>query len=208
MVDWLLGLQGGFLYVGIFFALLGGAFGLPIPEDIPLLLSGVLLHRGNCHLTSTFLTCYFGILIGDIIVFSIGRKIGRSARSRGWLNLKISPETIEKTKKALEKRSFITILLARHLFYLRTVTFLTCGALKMSYKSFIISDAFAALISSTFMLSFGFMFAEHYDKIIGIFSTAKITSLFLILFLIAAAFIYYLLKRKPSITEKNPNSLE
>jgi membrane protein DedA with SNARE-associated domain len=174
MIDWLFSLDGQYLYGGIFLMLLGGAFGLPIPEDLPLLLGGVLLHQQKAELGEMFLVCYTGIIIGDIILFTIGKRIGASSRNRGWFESKLSPKVLRKTRLAIERKSFITILIARHLFYLRTVTFLACGALKMSYTRFIIADMFAALISASFMLSFGFMFSDSYEYIISVFKTTKL----------------------------------
>ena len=189
MIDWLFSLQGMYLYGGIFLLLMGGAFGLPIPEDLPLLFGGVLLHQGHAELLYMFASCYTGIILGDIFIFSVGRKIGSSPKRRGWLESKLSPSMLRRTKVAMERKSFMTILVARHLFYLRTVTFLACGALKMSYLRFILADMFAALISATFMLCLGFMFADSYPVIVEIFHRTKIVVL------IAAVLVAFLFWR-------------
>jgi membrane protein DedA with SNARE-associated domain len=65
----------------------------------------------------------------------------------------------------IERRTFLTILIARHLFYLRTVTFLVCGAVRVSPARFIGADAIAALITTPLMLSIGYLFAEHYEAL-------------------------------------------
>src|SRR5476651_2634423 len=141
MFDWLFAQSGAGIYLSLFMLLMGGAVGLPIPEDIPLIFSGVLLQRGHVDIYVVFVTCYLGIIIGDTIIFCFGRKIASSVQKRNWLNEHFSKTLIERTKHQIEKRSFFTIVLARHLFYLRTITFLTCGAVRMNFKKFLFADA-------------------------------------------------------------------
>jgi membrane protein DedA with SNARE-associated domain len=206
MIDWLFSLDGQYLYGGIFLLLMGGAIGLPIPEDLPLLLGGVLLHQGKAELSEMFAVCYLGIIIGDIIVFTIGKRIGASSRNRGWFESKLSPKVLRRTKIAIERKSFVTILIARHLFYLRTVTFLACGALKMSYFRFLLADMFAALISASFMLSFGYMFADSYQYIIDVFKTTKLVSIIVVALIILL--IVWKLRKSRALKEKVSASKE
>lgn len=196
MSEWLF-LQNGFaVYVGLFVLLMGGAVGLPIPEDVPLILAGILAHRGNGKLQFIFLTCYVGIIVGDLIIFSIGRKLGAKISNKNWFNTRISPAALERTKRALEKRSLLTILLARHLFYLRTVTFLACGAVRMSYSRFILADAFAALISASVMMALGFYFSENMDEIFHLLQKTKYLSLGAIIVVLFGV-AWYLKMRRP-----------
>ena len=195
MVDWLLALEGWYVYGGLIAMLLGGAIGLPIPEDIPLLLAGVLLHQGTAELGLAFISCYCGIMAGDLFLFYVGRKLGSSANKRGWFKAQLSPEKIEETRASIKKRGFLAILLARHLFYLRTVTFLACGAMRMDVKYFILCDGFAALLSSTLMISLGFMFSENYKAFLAHFKEFKV-GLVIIGVIIALIFITrYLIKK-------------
>jgi membrane protein DedA with SNARE-associated domain len=60
----------------------------------------------------------------------------------------------------------MTILIARHLFYIRTATFLMCGAVRISFARFVIMDAIAALITTPLMMGIGYIFANNYDAIL------------------------------------------
>ena len=75
------------------------------------------------------------------------------------------------------------IFLARHLFYMRTVTFLVCGAVRMRFQKFLIADALAALVSAPIMIALGYLFSEHYQDIFAAFGQAK----FLVVILSVAA---------------------
>ncbi len=201
MSEWLFDQTGGVVYVSLFLLLMGGAIGLPIPEDIPLLIAGVTIHRGHVDPYITFLTCYLGIVVGDAVIFFFGRKIGNSVQKRGWLASRFPPELIEKTKRELEKRSFFTILLARHLFYLRTVTFLTCGAVRMSFKKFFIADALAALVSASLMLSLGYLFSNEYERLIGFIKQMKMGVLWIVLFALIIGLVYYRRKKRQRLNQ-------
>jgi membrane protein DedA with SNARE-associated domain len=70
-------------------------------------------------------------------------------------------------RQNLEKQTFLTILLARHLFYLRTATFLFCGAVRISFTRFLIADAIAAVITVPLMVGIGVICGEHYREILA-----------------------------------------
>ena len=166
MYEWIFDLQGLILYIGLFVALVGSAFGLPIPEDIPLIAAGIAVHQETGNLIIVFLVCYFSIILGDIIVFYIGRRFGPNLFNKKWFRSKVPPSKIRKVKINLERKSLLMIFLARHLFYLRTVTFLTCGAVKMKPSRFIAADSVAALVSAPLMIGIGYLAAEHYQTVL------------------------------------------
>lgn len=145
--------------------LMGGAIGLPIPEDLPLILAGIAAHLGKGQVVVIFLVCYTSILIGDSIIYFAGRKFGPKIFGTKWFKKKIPPNRIRRIRLNLEKRSLLMIFIARHLFYMRTVTFLTCGAVKMRVGRFLIADAIAALISVPLMMSIGYLASEHYEEV-------------------------------------------
>lgn len=161
MNEWLLLQNEYVIMVGLFLLLVGGAIGLPIPEDIPLILAGVAVHSGSINLTWAFLVCYFGVIAGDLIIFSLGKKLGPAIFQREWFKKRFGERDLKLIRLKLEKRGIWMIFIARHLFYFRTMTFLTCGAVKMSYKRFIVADCIAALISVPIMLWVGYIFSEH-----------------------------------------------
>jgi membrane protein DedA with SNARE-associated domain len=74
----------------------------------------------------------------------------------------------------LERKTFLTIFVARHLFYLRTITFLVCGAVRVSFTRFLVADAIAALITTPLMLGIGYLFGQHYDQIVEIIKQVKV----------------------------------
>lgn len=165
-LEQLLTTEGYLIYLLLFMFLMGGALGLPIPEDLPLIAAGVFAFREEANIFGLFATCYLGVVTGDILIFVIGRRWGSALFSSPWFKRKLSPRRLKRFKQGLERNRFFTIFLARHLFYLRMVTFIACGAVKMSYTRFILADAIAALVSVPLMMTIGYTTWEHQERLI------------------------------------------
>jgi membrane protein DedA with SNARE-associated domain len=207
MEEWLLLQPSAWLYVTIFLALIGGVFGLPIPEDLPLIAAGVLIKKGRADLLIMGVICYSAVIFGDIIIYRIGSKLGPALFTRRWFRRRVSLSQIKKMRANLDKRSFLMIFIARHLFYLRTVTFLACGALKMSFVRFLISDLIAGLISLPIMIGIGYLGAEHLDLLIQEISTIKRGVFYISAPLIILAVIFYYRYRKANQIDSEDPSL-
>ncbi len=201
MLDQLISLDGAIVYLAIFLALMGGAIGLPIPEDLPLVAAGILVQNGSASLPVLFVVCYAGVMIGDLIIFFVGRRLGPKLFSQEWFQKKLPPSKIRRFKLGIERKRLMTIFIARHLFYLRMVTFLTCGAVKMKPSRFILADALAALVSVPLMMTIGYYAAEHYEEI-----AKNIEIIFLVLFIGLIGFWVFRKRRKPKNGKAAPLS--
>jgi membrane protein DedA with SNARE-associated domain len=195
MQEWLLLQDGMIVYVSVFFLLLGGAIGLPIPEDIPLILAGILAHNGKAQLNLLFGVCYIAIIAGDIFIYGIGWQFGPALYTKPWFRSRFSESKIKAIQKNLERRSILMIFLARHLFYLRTLTFLVCGAVHMDFRKFLIADALAALISAPIMIGLGYMGAQNYEAISNGVARIKHITLFSVFVILVIGIYLYLRNR-------------
>lgn len=194
-------------YVKILALLLGGCFGLPIPEDIALVWAGILVHD-EANIFVMAIVCYFGILLGDILIFRAGRLAGPSLLKKRWIRSRIGSEKLQTLRAKLDSRAFVTVLIARHLFYLRTATFLVCGAVRMRFWRFLVADAIAALLTVPLMMGLGYLFAEHQDVLFTALGKVK---LILVGFGIAALLLivlYRIKKRKSEALETSDEEVD
>jgi membrane protein DedA with SNARE-associated domain len=204
MAEWLLAqllAQGEVaIYVVIFALLLCGALGFP-PEDLTLILSGIVLNHGKVDPQTLFIVCYIGTILGDIFIYAVGRWFGKTLFQKEWFKRRVRKARLRQMRNGLERRHFLMVFFARHLFYLRTVTFLTCGALHTSFLRFIAADCLSAVVSVPLMLCLGYLAAEHYDTVMRYIGHAKAISLFIVL--AVAAFALWLLygRQKPPESE-------
>lgn len=166
MFDFILSSHGVLAYIIVFSMLLAGAVGIPAPEDLTLIAAGILSSLSQVNTLLMGIICYIGILTGDLIIYRIGWLAGPALFRKKWFRKHISTHRLQVIRTNLHKNTVFTILVARHLFYIRTATFLMCGAVRISFSRFLIIDAFAALITTPVMMGIGYMFAHNYDQIL------------------------------------------
>jgi membrane protein DedA with SNARE-associated domain len=173
--------------------LLAGAVGIPAPEDLTLIAAGVLSSLSQVNTLLMGVICYIGILTGDLIIYRIGWIAGPALFRKKWFRKHISTHRLQVIRTNLHKNTVFTILVARHLFYIRTATFLMCGAVRISFSRFLIIDAFAALITTPVMMGIGYVFAHNYDQIL--YYLDKVKFFLVAAGICAAAVVVYRYKR-------------
>ncbi len=201
--DWFLAQEGQFLYLLICLTLIGGAFFLPFPEDLILIIVGILVQRNLVELQWAFLIAYVSIVVGDMILYGIGFRFGINLFSKRWFRNRIPPSKIKAVRARLDKNFILAIFLGRHLFYLRTITFICCGAVKMKFLRYLFADMLAALISSTIMITIGYYASENYQSIRGYIQKSEIVMAVVIT---ASVLYWYYRRRKAKQLQKTNES--
>ena len=121
--------------------------GVPIPEDITLILGGMLAGVGNISLLGAMIAGFIGVLIGDTFLFFLGRKFGYRVFKFKLVKKMLSEERIQKARSRIHKNSKFICFTARFFPGLRAPIYLVAGAMKVSPATFLILDGFAALVS-------------------------------------------------------------
>src|ERR1017187_757389 len=68
-------------YLGIALILILGGLGLPIPEEAPIILAAVLSRNDQMTWPLAIASCLAGVLIGDMVVYSLGYFYGEKVLS-------------------------------------------------------------------------------------------------------------------------------
>lgn len=140
--------ESSFSLWGPFFILLICGLGLPIPEDIVLIVAGMLAQDDGRSWIATAALMYAGVLGGDSIIFLLGRRYG--ARLLAWEithNL-FPPKKQARVARLFERHGSIVLLIARFLPGLRAPIYSTAGAMGVKYLKFLAYDGAAALVSA------------------------------------------------------------
>lgn len=156
--EWIASENGLYVHIAVLIMLVLGGFGFPIPEDIPVILGGVAASKGIVSLHAVFLTCYCGVLFADQVIYFVGYYFGPKLLEAGTKSSfipSITAERVEAVREGLRRRRLLYIFIGRHLFPVRTATFLSAGALRIPYLEFLLADALAALVSVTIVLWLG-----------------------------------------------------
>ncbi|MDP3038708.1 MAG: DedA family protein, partial [Deltaproteobacteria bacterium] len=134
-----------FIYAGLFLILFLCGLGLPIPEELTLLAGGFFVHLGITRFYPTLVTVFVGVLIGDMAMYSIGRKWGQGIITHRQMRKFFSESRLERAKQFFCDHGSKTIFIARFLSGFRVAAFLAAGTMGMKPGKFLILDTLAAL---------------------------------------------------------------
>lgn len=146
-------------YVGVFAALIAAGFGLPIPEELPVLTAGVLCGHADTTLQWMIMlpVCIVGVVVGDGIIYTIGRVWGPRLLDNAWVQRKlVPPEKRAKIEKNFHDRGVLILLTARLTPGIRTPIFLMAGILRVPLARFLLADGLYAIpgVTTLFFLAY------------------------------------------------------
>ncbi|MBJ6762139.1 DedA family protein [Myxococcaceae bacterium JPH2] len=170
----LLGNSQGFIaYATVFGILVACGLGVPLPEDISLILGGFLAHKGAASLPIMMAVGFLGILAGDSLIYLAGRRlgsrIGRDGKggAGGFFARIVTPEKRAKVESLFTAHGQKIVMIARFMPGVRAVTYFTAGSVGMPYWRFIFWDGLAALLSAPVFVWLGFHFGSELDMVIS-----------------------------------------
>ncbi len=189
-------------YVGIIILMAIESCNIPIPSEIILPYSGFLANRGELNIHLAALAGALGCLIGSLISYYIGYKLGRPFLMKHGKWLLISHEDIEKTDRFINRFGDLAFFFSRVLPIIRTFISLVAGVARGRLISFSIYTFIGSWIWSYLLIIVGWQMGEHWDKLGPIWDRFDIIIVIVILVAIAIHVIRALKnsKNRPSHT--------
>lgn len=184
-------------YAGIFVLLILGGVGLPLPQDITLILCGLSISTGIIRPVPTLIVVYSGLLIADYFLYSVGRKYGPSIVTHKRFRRILTPERLAMLEDKFNKRGVLIILLGRHVIGVRAQLILITGIMGMPPHKFLAADAVASLFTMAIWLGTGYAGGNSLQAIRrGIIRTEHIVILITILLIVIWLFVRYFKSRR------------
>jgi len=152
-------------YLIIFLWLLACSLGLPFPEDVPLLTSGWLVHMGFARLALMIPVAMVGVLAGDCILFSLGKRFGHHVVEHRFLRRVVNPARLLMAERLFQRHGVKIIFIGRFLPGLRPMIFMAAGVLRVPFSAFAVVNGLAACISVPTLVVLGKIFGHNLDKI-------------------------------------------
>ncbi len=154
-------------YVLVLGLILLSGFGLPIPEDIPLIMAGYLCYplHGYADPWLLFPLAFLAVVGADLMVFVLGRKYGHHVPKLPLMRRFLTEKRLAKTESLLHRHGGKFMFAARFLPGLRAPAIFTAGNFKIPYWKFLLYDGGAALISVPLILGLAYYFAEHLEQV-------------------------------------------
>jgi membrane protein DedA with SNARE-associated domain len=146
-------------YLGIIVVLVLTGSGLPVPEEVPIIAAGIASSVGTLEPWWAFLSCLVGALLGDSVLYAIGYHFGHSLVTRHprFAHL-VHAEYEAKIEQMIRRHGLKVFFLARFMVGIRAPVYLTAGILRMSFRRFLLIDAFCAtcVVGLFFGLSYAY----------------------------------------------------
>jgi membrane protein DedA with SNARE-associated domain len=154
-----------FTYPAMLLLLSAAGLGVPISEDLVLLIAGALASQGVTHYLPTLLAGYFGVILGDALIYHWGKKLGPKAYEHRHVRKVISPQRAEKLRSHFARHGFWTVVVGRHTPGLRAPIFFLSGASGVGFGKFLLADMLSAAVTVPAVVTLGYLFGEHLDDI-------------------------------------------
>lgn len=166
LFEYLLEMSGVGAYAIVFGILVACGLGVPLPEDIPLIAAGYLVWDGTAEWLPMLAVTMAGVLLGDSILFFLGRKLGVRILE-GRAQTLFPPAKVRRTRAYFRKYGEKIVFFARFVAGLRAVVFFMAGALKMRYQRFLFLDGIAAALSVPIWIGLGYGMGNYFGDEIG-----------------------------------------
>ncbi len=174
-------------YAVLFALVLAEALGLPVPAALALLIAGASSARGPLHLHVVLLTSLSALLLGDSLLFLLGRYSG------WWLlgilcKLSINPEScILRSAESFRRYGRTLLVLAKFVPGINSLAPPLAGSMNMRYLRFFPFDVAGASLYAFVWCGAGFVFS---DVITPLTNGLKAGSHLLMLLVVIAIAVY------------------
>ena len=190
-MDFLL-LNGGYLGIILFLVLTG--CGLPIPEEVPIVLAGVLSSQGRMEPEFAFAACLFGALLGDSVMYAIGYHFGHGLLLKHpKLGKIVGAEREEYFEQAILRHGFKVMLLARFMVGIRGPVYLAAGVVRMPFRKFILWDLVCATLVVTTCFALSYFYGQQITELVR---NAELTLTLVICILGVVAGLWWMRSRR------------
>ncbi|MGE7024396.1 DedA family protein [Solibacillus cecembensis] len=142
-------------YLAIFFVLVLGIFGIPIPDEVLLMIVGYFTNIHVLNYELAIFISFAGAFIGVTISYIIGRKAGRPliVKYGKWIGLK--EKRVMKVESWMKKYGAYSLIFGYFIPGFRQVICCFAGISKMELKTFITFSAIGSFLWSFTFITIG-----------------------------------------------------
>ncbi|MGH7415927.1 MAG: DedA family protein [Candidatus Rokuibacteriota bacterium] len=153
-------LIGNFTYPGVFLVLLSTGLGVPIPEELPIVIAAMMSRWQVMHWGGALASCLGGVLAGDMLLYWVGRHFGRRVLEWPAARRILTPEREARVMHAYHRHGLKFVVMARLVMGLRAAAFLTAGVVRVPFLRFLLVDVAAVLVSVPLAFGLAYVVAD------------------------------------------------
>ncbi len=153
VIQWI----SNYRYFGIFFLLIFGIIGLPVPDEWLLVISGYLAFRNILGLFPTLIIATMGSVCGLTVSYAIGRTSGDFVVRKYGRWLSIDNNKVIRAQQWFQNLGHWVLIVGPFIPGVRNLIGYIAGASRLRFDVFVRFAYLGALISSTSFVTFGYL---------------------------------------------------
>ena len=188
-------LQGAPAYALVFAALASSGFGLPVNEDLLVIVAAALTLRGVMDPVVLAVVAWLGVLTADLLVVHWGRLLGARLLEHPRLARLLPPRRLAVLQGRMQRWGPGYLALVRFLPGLRSPMLFTAGSLRVPYRQVLLFDGGAGAIELPLLISVVRTIGTRWEDIVAALQRHQGAIVVGALVLLAAAAAWWLLRR-------------
>lgn len=181
-------------YGALFFLLILGIVGLPVPDETLLVFSGYLVSTGRFQAIPTFLAAVAGSVSGISISYVLGRTLGHAAVERYGRMIHLTPARVEALHRWFQRFGNWLLSIGYFIPGIRHFTALFAGMSGLEFRVFAPFAYTGGFVWVALFLSLGYWFGENWPEIVESIHRYTLPTLFL---LVGVVVVVWMVRRRP-----------
>jgi membrane protein DedA with SNARE-associated domain len=189
----------------VFVWLAAESCGLPLPNEIVLLLAGSIAaqqHSGSLPV-ALIVVATMGSLLGAAAAYTIGQRGGRAAVLRYGRYIRLDQARLDSVEAWFARTGAVAIFITRITPFVRTVASFPAGMLRMPRRQFFLASAAGSLLWCVVMVSLGNALGANYEVALRLIEQYTPIAVVVLVGLVAAYFWVH--RRLSQVGERPPN---
>ena len=149
-------------YLGFFLFIAATGCGLPFPEEVAVVIAGVLSSQDKLDWRIAFAVCLAGAVVGDSFMYAIGYRWGHGIFTSHPRFAKLfATENEQQFQRSVEAHALKVMLLARFLVGIRAPVYVMTGVVRLPFRRFLVYDIISASLVVGVVFGLSYVFGEH-----------------------------------------------
>ncbi|MFC3883338.1 DedA family protein [Bacillus songklensis] len=188
----LLAIVDNYGYIALFFVLWLGFFGLPVPNEVIVMSSGLVAFKSYLLPIPAFVVTYAGVICSLTTLYLLGRFFHDTIYSR-VKKLKKVESYVRQSTRLIEKHGSMALVFSYFLPGVRHFVPFLAGQSHMPYRTFALFGYSTTFVWTSALFASGYFFGQYIDEIVEFIYSYGI-ALFLGIFLLVV--VYQKISRK------------
>jgi membrane protein DedA with SNARE-associated domain len=148
-------------YPVLFGLLFSCGLGFPLPEDVPLIASGILIFHHRMSLVLAAPLAWLGIVGGDCVLYALGYHFGERIVDVPIIGRHVTLPRLKRAERLFLQYGAAMVFLGRMFMGIRGAMVVTAGTSRFKLIKFLIADGLGAICSGGLFMWLGYCGGEY-----------------------------------------------